>query len=293
MKALLLTALVPLLALTMSAPGPVESHVATMQKAASLSIKFKVVQAGASPQDYSLSLSRDLKLRLESPAKLWVSDGKTLSVYDKAKKLYTQGEATKPTLLKLLQNEPTWAWSAFLDPEFAKSITSAKPGEEVNQKGVILQEIKISKATGAVTQMFDAVAGVFRGGTFTKDNVQYFVQVTEIKVTDKALADTVFAWVPPADAKLDDGTVVAMSYADVLPVFQQYCGRCHGGGRAQKNLNTTNYDALMSSNTVRPGDSARSILVNAMRTGAMPRGGSMPKAEIDKIAKWVDDGAKP
>lgn len=294
MKALLLFALVPVLMLPWSAAGPVDTHVATLQKAASLSVKYKVVQAGSSPQDHSLSLTRDLKMRLETPAMLWVSDGKTLTTYNKAKKTYMQAPADKPTLAKLLQGESTWAWSAFLDAEFAKPITSAKPGEEINQKGVILQEIKISKPTGAITELFDATLGVFRGANYTKDQVQVFVQVTEIKLGDKPLADTVFAWVPPADATLQDATtVVAMTYADVLPVFQQYCGRCHGGGRAQKNLNTLNYDALMGSNTVRPGDSARSILVNAIRTGAMPRGGSMPKEEGDKIAKWVDDGAKP
>lgn len=292
MKALLFSAFVPLLALTMTAPGPVESHVATMQKATSLSVKFKVVQAGGSPQDYSLSLSRDLKMRLESPTKLWVSDGKTLSIYDKAKKLYTQGEVAKPTLLKLLQNEPTWAFSAFLDGDFAKSITSTKPGDEINQKGVVLQEVKISKPTGAVTEFYDPKMGLFRGGSFMQGTVQNFIQVSEIKVTDQSLPDTLFAWTPPAGATLNTGVTTALVYADVKPIFQQYCGKCHGNDRATKNLNTLNYEALMSSNTIRPGDSARSILVNAMRTGAMPRGGSMPKEDIDKIAQWVDDGAK-
>ncbi|MCC7102868.1 MAG: c-type cytochrome [Fimbriimonadaceae bacterium] len=292
MKALLLASLIPALALTWSAAGPVDTHIATLQKATALSVKYKVVQAGSSPQDHSLSLSRDLKMRLETPAMLWVSDGKTLSTYNKAKQTYTQIPADKPTLAKLLQGESTWAWSAFLDPEFAKPITSAKPGDEINQKGVILQEIKISRPAGAITEMFDGAMGVFRGASYTKDQVQVFVQVTEIKVTDKPLPDALFAWTPPTGATLNTGATSALVYADVKPIFQQYCGKCHGNDRATKNLNTLNYDALMSSNTIRPGDSARSILVNAMRTGAMPRGGSMPKEDIDKIAQWVDDGAK-
>lgn len=293
MKALLFSALVPILALTSSAPSPVEAHLGTLQKATSLSVKFKVVQAGASPQDHSLSLTRDLKMRLETPLMLWISDGKTLTSYNKSKKTYTVSPADKATLAKLLQGESTWAWSAFLDPEFAKPITSAKPGAEINHKGVALQEIKISKPTGAITEMFDAALGVFRGASYIKDQVQIFVQVAEIKVGEKPLADTVFAWVPPSDAVLQDAnTIIALTYTDVKPIFQQYCSRCHGEGRAQKNLNTLSYDSLMNSGTIRPGDSARSILVNAMRTGAMPKNGTMPKEEIDKIAKWVDDGAK-
>ena len=192
MKALLLASLIPALALTWSAAGPVDTHIATLQKATALSVKYKVVQAGSSPQDHSLSLSRDLKMRLETPAMLWVSDGKTLSTYNKAKQTYTQIPADKPTLAKLLQGESTWAWSAFLDPEFAKPITSAKPGDEINQKGVILQEIKISRPAGAITEMFDGAMGVFRGASYTKDQVQVFVQVTEIKVTDKPLPDALF-----------------------------------------------------------------------------------------------------
>lgn len=295
MKLAWILASLPLaLALVPSALSSVDTHVATLQKAASMSVKFKVVQAGSPGQDQSLSISRDMNLRYETPVLLVISDGKTLTTYDKAKKTYTQGEVSKAGLVKLLQVDALWAWSAFFDGDFAKQVTSAKDGEEMNQKGLVLKQVKIGKANGAVTELFDAKLGAFRGAIYKKDSTDVYVQVTEMTVSDKPLSPTLFAWTAPEGATL--ATVGAadtpLVYADVKPIFDMRCTGCHGNQRASHGLNLASYESIMSSNTVRPGDSARSILVNAMRTGAMPRQGSMPKSEIDKIAKWVDDGAK-
>jgi hypothetical protein len=48
----------------------------------------------------------------------------------------------------------------------------------------------------------------------------------------------------------------------------------------------------MESRTVRAGNADSSRLVRALRSGKMPPAGPLAKDAIDKIAKWVADGAK-
>ncbi len=295
MRAAWIFAVLPFgLAFVPVAPSSVETHVATLQAAKSLSVKFRTVAAGQPAQEHTLSLSRDLSMRYDSPVLLVISDGKTLTTYDKSKKQYAQTEATKPAILKVLREDAVWAWSAFYDAELGKQVTSAKDGDELNQKGIILRQVKVGRASGAITQMFDAKLGAFRGAAYKREGTEIFVQVSEMTVSDKSLPETLFAWRAPEGA-VDAGSIPAgeakMMFADVKPIFEQYCTRCHGGGRPTRNINMASYDSIMASRTVKPGDSRTSILVNSMRTGAMPKGGSMPTEAIDKIAKWVDDGA--
>jgi hypothetical protein len=47
----------------------------------------------------------------------------------------------------------------------------------------------------------------------------------------------------------------------------------------------------MASRSVRPGNAEMSKLVRAIRSGKMPPGGPIPKDQVEKIAKWVVDGA--
>jgi len=84
--------------------------------------------------------------------------------------------------------------------------------------------------------------------------------------------------------------------ADVLPVFEQNCTRCHGSARQSGGLRLDSFAELMAGGNdgaaVLPGDAASSMLVEMVTSGEMPRSASpLPDEQIQTIIQWVDAGA--
>jgi hypothetical protein len=103
----------------------------------------------------------------------------------------------------------------------------------------------------------------------------------------------------------DEGGTVSYS-RDVKPILQANCLECHqqgGSGFAASGFSMASYDDLMKGTQYGPmvvaGDSAGSNLIVLMEGRAdpsisMPHGSSdpVPKADIDTIRRWIDQGAK-
>jgi mono/diheme cytochrome c family protein len=84
--------------------------------------------------------------------------------------------------------------------------------------------------------------------------------------------------------------------ADVLPIFESRCQRCHGAGLAQVGLRLTSYaDVLAGSSNgpvVVPSSAKDSYLVDQIESGRMPLGGAkLPESEIQTIVDWINAGA--
>jgi hypothetical protein len=84
--------------------------------------------------------------------------------------------------------------------------------------------------------------------------------------------------------------------ADVLPILETRCERCHGTGQAQAGLHLTSHaDVLAGSNNgpvVAPGSADDSYLVELIVSGQMPLGGTkLPESEIQTIVDWINAGA--
>lgn len=84
--------------------------------------------------------------------------------------------------------------------------------------------------------------------------------------------------------------------ADVLPVFEQSCTRCHGSARQSGGLRLDSYAALMAGGkdgaAVLPGDAASSRLVEMITSGEMPRNAApLADEQIQVIIDWVEAGA--
>ena len=84
--------------------------------------------------------------------------------------------------------------------------------------------------------------------------------------------------------------------ADVLPIFEARCQRCHGTGRAEAGLNlATHADVMAGSNygpVVVPGSAGTSRLVDVLLSGEMPLGGRpLDDYKIQTISDWIDAGA--
>ena len=87
----------------------------------------------------------------------------------------------------------------------------------------------------------------------------------------------------------------------VKPLLVKQCGECHGSKKQQSGLRIDSAKGMLeggdSGTAVVPGDSAKSLLVQAI-SGAEgvskmpPEGPALSVEEIALIRKWIDDGAK-
>ena len=82
---------------------------------------------------------------------------------------------------------------------------------------------------------------------------------------------------------------------EIQPIFDNNCATCHIPGYSG-GLNLSNYQNLMSTGVVVPGDYQSSLLyvrINLPESAAgdMPPNGSLTQSEIDLIATWIEEGA--
>lgn len=83
---------------------------------------------------------------------------------------------------------------------------------------------------------------------------------------------------------------------DVMPIFANSCGDCHGGEQMKAGLDLTTYDSLMAGSSngsvIVPGNSADSFLIQQVVNGKMPkRGPKLTAEQIKTISDWIDAGA--
>lgn len=82
---------------------------------------------------------------------------------------------------------------------------------------------------------------------------------------------------------------------EIQPIFDNNCATCHIPGYSG-GLNLSNYQNLMSTGVVVPGDYQSSLLylritLPESAAGDMPPNGSLTQSEIDLIATWIEEGA--
>lgn len=99
---------------------------------------------------------------------------------------------------------------------------------------------------------------------------------------DKAGAETP----PPVTS-----TTKAVVYQDIHDqLMKPFCLRCHSGDNAAGGYSFESYERTMD--VVTPGDSAKSLLCDAILQGYMPPRGQKPSAELAKmVCDWIDSGA--
>jgi mono/diheme cytochrome c family protein len=117
--------------------------------------------------------------------------------------------------------------------------------------------------------------------------------------------DLIIAWIKVgAPEKGDPNAAVAtaidpasVSFArDVLPLFQESCGKCHGAEEPDEGLVLTSYKDVMAGSiygaVIKPGAPDDSYLVELVATGQMPkRGADLTPAQVDIIRAWIQAGA--
>lgn len=85
--------------------------------------------------------------------------------------------------------------------------------------------------------------------------------------------------------------------ADVQPLFDRLCVKCHGGEKTEEGLVLKSYAEVMAGSNngpvVVPGDTVNSLLVDLVTQGKMPkRGPRLLPGELRIITDWVAQGAR-
>ncbi|HEX7584499.1 MAG TPA: c-type cytochrome domain-containing protein [Prolixibacteraceae bacterium] len=84
-----------------------------------------------------------------------------------------------------------------------------------------------------------------------------------------------------------------VSFTEVQPIFQNYCGTCHNGSGRQGRLDLTNYAGII--NSITPGNASKSKAYQAMISTfqIMPPNIAMPTNKRTLIRLWIEQGANP
>lgn len=85
---------------------------------------------------------------------------------------------------------------------------------------------------------------------------------------------------------------------EILPIIQSNCASpgCHDAITHKEGIRLDNYNAIMSNRIIFPGYPESGDFVNVITTAdpgdRMPPGGQLPTAAIDKLKRWIAQGAR-
>ncbi len=87
-----------------------------------------------------------------------------------------------------------------------------------------------------------------------------------------------------------------ISYSEeIQPLWNRDCTSCHQGALAPDLREGVSYNALLNGYVI-PGDAANSVLYQSLQgsngVSLMPPGGKWSINDINKVKKWIDDGAE-
>lgn len=285
----------------------VQSHVDKLQNAKGVTLEFTVQPIGESAVNHTLELSFPNKMRWDSPSKLVVMDGKTVWMLDKKSNTFTEEPAAANWLATHLTGSDAWLWAAFSDAKFGEQLGALKQGRSRKLRGVDIVEWETTLAKkGALpaTLFWDEKLGLFRGA-MTKvvadgKTTETLILAEKVEVGGTALADSKFAFAPPAGAKKAEAVAPAegVKYSEVAQIFTANCTGCHGVGGRSAGLDLSTHAAIMRGGRGGPvvvaGNAAGSRLLMHMKgqRKVMPPSGSLPANVIAKVESWIAAGAK-
>lgn len=100
----------------------------------------------------------------------------------------------------------------------------------------------------------------------------------------------------PASPEVEAESASVSFEADVRPIIDAKCIRCHGVQSTREGLDMLNYTNLMNGSrngpVIVPGNAEESLLVQLVSQGEMPsRGQKVTPEELQLIIEWVNQGA--
>ncbi|MCB0213023.1 MAG: hypothetical protein KDJ52_27010 [Anaerolineae bacterium] len=99
-----------------------------------------------------------------------------------------------------------------------------------------------------------------------------------------------------APIPVDDAAGQVSFAADVFPIIENRCVKCHGGEETEEGLNMTSYAGILAGSwngsVLEPGDVDNSFMVEQIVSGKMPKNEPhLLPGEIRIISEWIAAGA--
>lgn len=273
------------------ATGPVQTYVQTLHKAKSLTASLKLADSTAGNSEIELTYSKDKLFKIESKTSLTVSDGTHLWKLNKTANTYTEEDASvSPTA-----EDKLLAFAGFFNDKIFDKAASISSSGTKTLGDATADSWSISLSDKNTLNLFlDQGTGLADGEQLIGSDHTVVVLVKKVKLSDKALPDSDFAFVPPAGATK---VTLAADYAAVDKIFQDNCMPCHDSANARGDLDLSTYATVMAKRGVvvpgKPEDSALYLYVTGDRTPRMPRGRpALSTDQIKTIHDWIAAGAK-
>lgn len=192
------------LAASASAETALDTAVKKMFDAEGLKATYTISRVGGSSAQYSVTLSKPNKARIEMPNRTIVADGETITTYMKDKKQFFKKAQSEKEFKNLLNDERLGIWAGFFDKKVYDKLT-VKPGADVTRKGVAMSSVVISLGGTAktITVFIDKKESLIKQALsdekIGKKVDSSITDVTNISLT-KQNTD-VYAFKAPSDAK--------------------------------------------------------------------------------------------
>ncbi len=187
-------------------------YLATMERAKSLSVEYTVQAVPGSPSSYRVELQKPDRLRIETPERVYVGDGKKLVTLLRGENKYTEEAQTATSAQSLLAGDPHLRmWAPFFgeNPFQAMHVGSVRQRQRQGEK---LNSLELRQNANFANEIFT----LFLNDETTVRQAQLVVEgprgnqswIYEMRAltVDATPAEKVFAFAPPAGAKKVDAS---------------------------------------------------------------------------------------
>jgi outer membrane lipoprotein-sorting protein len=185
------------------------SFAKALHGAKSVSSTYTVQRIGDTALTYKVDLVKPNKARIETPTQLIVSDGTTLTTYDKGDKTYYKKPLAEADLKAVFATDDLSLFGAFFDPDYYKGVVSSKSGGQKVRRSVtynVVMNTMDAKGNKTVTLYLDPadklakVAEIELNDPGANVKNTYIVMTKDLTV-DGSPAAGLFAFAPPEGSR--------------------------------------------------------------------------------------------
>lgn len=219
--------------------GALPNHVKALTAADQLSATYSVTKVGGATEKFTVQLSKPNKARIDTPSRLIVADGTTITTYIKADKVFVKKAQTTDELKSAFDDKSLKLWLPFFDAEALKGVT-AKDGADKRGMSTATAAFEGTTAT-FFTDKADKVIRQVQFDEKVRDKVETSILNAQA-VALKGNTEALFAFTPPAGAqevnesdlleakwlKFEDALAAAAKSKKIIMVdfMADWCGPC-------------------------------------------------------------------